>query len=128
MKKNNVNARIKRNMLAELSGNYFRDENSDFIIHLNRGRKDAIVGIQREDGVYTIIGNGKVYYLTLSGIENEISINEFLDILSLEALSKGKSHNYEFIKVKDNESIWIMNAETMNALWNTMLLFDTRKL
>lgn len=113
-------------MLAELSGSYFKDENSDFIIHLNSGGKDALVGIQREDGVYTVIGNEKIYYLTLSGIESEISINEFLDILSRETLSKGKSYKYEFIKVKANESIWIMNADTMNALWNTMLLFDTR--
>ncbi|EDM35227.1 hypothetical protein PBAL39_13382 [Pedobacter sp. BAL39] len=126
VKKINVNARIRRNMLAELSGSYFKDENSDFIIHLNSGGKDALVGIQREDGVYTVIGNEKIYYLTLSGIESEISINEFLDILSRETLSKGKSYKYEFIKVKANESIWIMNADTMNALWNTMLLFDTR--
>lgn len=109
-------------MLDQLSGNYYRDENSDIIQHLNSNRKNALVGIQREDGVYTIIGVEKIYYMTLSGIEGEIFIGDFLAILNQITLRLGKTAEYEFIKINELESVWVMNSQTLNALWNTMLL------
>jgi hypothetical protein len=126
MKGKNIKARIKRNMLAELSGKYFIDEEADLVKDLNRRGKNAFLGIQREDNIYTIIGEDKIYYSTSLDNEYEISINEFLEILSREALRSGKFQSFEFVNIKNDIYIWVMNAQTMNALWNTMLLFDTR--
>lgn len=122
MKNINIAARIKRNMLDQLSGKYYRDKNSDIIRHLNSDKRNAIVGIQQEDGIYTIIGDEKIYYKTLSGAEGEILIGDFLKILNETTLRLGKKVEYEFIKVNEWESVWVMNTQTMLALWNTMLL------
>lgn len=126
MKNINIKARIKRNMLDQLSGNYYRDKNSDIIRHLNSNKRNAIVGIQQEDGIYTIIGDEKIYYKTLLGAEGEILIGDFLKILNETTLRLGKKVEYEFIKINERESVWVMNTQTMLALWNTMLLLYDR--
>lgn len=113
-------------MLDQLSGNYYRDKNSDIIRHLNSNKRNAIVGIQQEDGIYTIIGDEKIYYKTLLGAEGEILIGDFLKILNETTLRLGKKVEYEFIKINERESVWVMNTQTMLALWNTMLLLYDR--
>ena len=120
----NIKNRIRRNMLDKLAGKYYKNESSDIILHLNSKEKKGIVGIQREDGIYTIIGTEKIYYLTTSGIEGEISIDNFLTILKETAMKYGKKAQYEFIKINETNSIWVMNIQTMNALWNTMLYIN----
>ncbi|GGH31453.1 hypothetical protein FAZ19_22470 [Sphingobacterium alkalisoli] len=122
MKSVNIKARIKRNLLDKLSGKYYRDEGSDIIQYLNKNNVKALVGIQQDDGIYTIIGTEKIYYLTPSMTKGEIVIGDFLTILNQVALTFGKSEKYEFIKVNEHDYVWVMNLETMNALWNTMLL------
>ncbi|GGH32930.1 hypothetical protein FAZ19_23465 [Sphingobacterium alkalisoli] len=122
MKSVDIKARIKRNLLDKLSGKYYRDESSDIIQYLNKNNVKALVGIQQDDGIYTIIGTEKIYYLTPSMTKGEIVIGDFLTILNQVALTFGKSEKYEFIKVNEHDYVWVMNLETMNALWNTMLL------
>jgi hypothetical protein len=122
MEKVNLKARIKRNMLDKLSGNYYLGEDSGLVNRLNSLKKSALVGIQREDGVYTVIGKERVYYSNLSGIEGEIAIEDFLAILQKNALSLGKTAPYEFVPINKREVIWVMNVQVMNALWNTLLL------
>lgn len=122
MKKINIKARIRRNKLDSLAGESYRAENSEIVQYLNSKNKKAILGIQREDGIYTIIGEEYIYYSTKSGIEGSIENKYFLDILSKNATSLGKSGDFEFIKVNEKYYVWLQNAETMNALWNTILL------
>lgn len=124
MKEVNLKARIKRNMLDILSGKSFRDENSEIIQHLNENGANALVGIQREDGIYTIIGVEKIYYMTPLMTKSDIPIGEFLSILTKNAMTHGKKSTYEFVEISEKNTAWVMNAETMNALWNTMLLLD----
>ncbi len=119
MKNINLRARIKRNKLDILTGKHFRDENSEIIKDFNSKNRKALVGIQREDGIYTIIGDENIYYLTISGKEGEISIADLLRILRKITFEQGKDENYKFVKINDNDSIWILNNETLNALWNT---------
>jgi len=109
-------------MLDKLSGNYYLDEESGLVNQLKSLKKSALVGIQREDGVYTVIGEETIYYLTPSGVEGEIAIEDFLAILQKNALSLGKTAPYEFVEINEREFIWVMNGGVMNALWNTMLL------
>ncbi len=122
IKINILKARIRRNMLDKLSEMHYRDENSLLIQRLNNSGKQALVGIQREDGTYTALGHGTVYYAIASGFENEISIGIFLNILRENALLNGKGEKYEFIKVSEGDFVWVMNIKVMSALWNTMQL------
>ncbi|RKO72602.1 hypothetical protein D7322_07350 [Sphingobacterium puteale] len=124
MEEANLKARIKRNMLDILSGKSFRDETSEIIKHLNKSDANAFVGIQREDGIYTIIGAEKIYYMTPLMTKGDMPIGEFLSVLTKNAMTLGKTSTYEFVKISENNTVWVMNAETMNALWNTMLLLD----
>lgn len=120
---NGVKARIKRNKLIDLAGDHFRDEHSE-IVQLLKGRGyDALLGIQREDGVYTIIGEKALYYSTATGFEGTIALEDFKAILTRNAMSKGKSAVYEYVKIDESSEVWVKNAYTMNALWNTMLMF-----
>jgi len=122
MKKGILQARIRRNGLAKLAGPYYLDEDASLVNQLNSLQKGALVGIQREDGVYTVLSEEKIYYLTPSGEEGEIAIGDFLVVLQKNALSLGKTAPYEFVQLSGGEMIWVMNAQVMNALWNTLLL------
>jgi hypothetical protein len=125
MKRINLKARIKRNMLDKLSGENYRDEHSEIIQNLNNLGADILVGIEREDGVYTLIGSETIYYMTSSMIQEKCSIKDFLGILQAAAMTNGKMVTYEFVKINKNVSVWVMNAQVMNALSNTMLLLDS---
>lgn len=124
MKRINLKARIKRNMLDTLSGENYRDEHSEIIQYLNNMGADILVGIEREDGIYTLIGTETIYYMTSLMVQEKLSVKDFLCILQATTMTNGKMATYEFIKINENASVWVMNAQVMNALWNTMLLLD----
>ena len=111
-------------MLDKLSGNYYVAEHSPIITQLNAVNKHALVGIQRADGIYTVIGPDNVYYSTPSGTEGEIIIRDLLNILRENAWRLGKTANYEFVAINETDVIWVMNPHVMFALWNTLLLLD----
>jgi hypothetical protein len=125
MKKGALRARIRRNGLATLAGNYYLDEEAGLVSQLNSLQKGALVGIQRVDGVYTVLGEERIYYLTPSGVAGEIAIGDFLVILQEHALSLGKTAPYEFVPLSGGELVWVMNGQVMSALWNTLLLLHS---
>jgi len=125
MKKGILKVRIRRNGLAKLAGPCYLDEDASLVNQLNSRKKDALVGIQRADGVYTVLGAERIYYLTPSGVEGEITIEDFLAILQKNALSLGKTAPYEFAALNERTLIWVMNGQVMNALWNTLLLLHS---
>ena len=98
MNLNILKSKIKRNNLGEYAADYFRDDTSQIVSFLNKEGKSALFGIQREDGIYTIIGEKSVYYSTVSGKTGEISLSEFSEILHHNAMQKGKGGNFEFLK------------------------------
>ena len=118
----NLKTRIRRNQLDVLAGENYRDENSEIVSYLNISNNEALLGIQREDGIYTIFAKENIYYSTVSGVEGNIPHKAFLDILKRNALNLGKTGRFEFVKVNETGSIWVFNGKTMNALWNTILL------
>ncbi len=121
MIKINLKAKIRRNHLDTTVGEYFRDENSEIVRKLNYTNKKALLGIERNDGLYTIIGEEHVYYSTVLGAEGFIEHLFLLKILHQNALKLGKQGQFEFIQVNEDDFIWMLNAYTMNALWNTLL-------
>jgi hypothetical protein len=122
MKKINLEARIRRNKFDELAGAYYRDESSEIVKHLKNLSKNALLGIQRDDETYTIIGEEYIYYSTTLGGMSEIIHKNFLDILQENALSQGKAVQFEFVCVNETDCIWLMNVQTMNAIWNVVML------
>jgi hypothetical protein len=74
--------------------------------------------------VYTVLGEESIYYLTPSGVEGEIAIEDFLAILRKNALALGKTARHEFVALPERELIWVMNGQVMSALWNTLLLLN----
>lgn len=122
MKETIIKARIKRNLFMELAGSDFRDGDADIIKYLNSVNKQSIIGIQRKDGIYTVIGERCIYYLTPLGVEGEISFEAFLDILRQNGLSLGKGGKFEFVNVNERDAVWLKDGPTMSAMWNTLLL------
>ncbi|OWP74026.1 hypothetical protein [Flavobacterium oreochromis] len=127
MRLNVLKAKIERNNLLTNAGKYFIDETSGTIKELNEQEKKALVGIQNKDkGVYTIIGEQFVYYLTSSGKCGKISHDEFIDALHENACRIGKGYlkfkfMYKNIVVNNKDKVWLHNANTMFSLWNTIL-------
>lgn len=121
---NIIRARIKRNKFDFCAGEFYKDNDSDFITELKQKGFPALVGIKRNDGIYTVLGNDFIYYRSSSGIEGQIQHGDFLKNLRDITLKNGKSANYEFIEIKEDCSIWVLNIYTMNAMWNTLLLLN----
>ena len=122
MKINILKARIKRNKLVERAGEFYRDENSKIVTDLVLQNKGAILGIQRDHNVYTILGDSFVYFGTLDGKKEKISLNDFRKILMRETKIGGKTAEYEFLEVDKNKSIWVCNKYCMSSLWNTVFV------
>lgn len=127
MKNINIKARIKRNQFDVLAGEFYQDENTQIIKELNLQGKKALLGIQREDKIYTVIGESSVYYSTNLGVEGEISHEEFLKFLQKNAINLGKKGIFEFVSINEQDVIWVLNGPTMNAMWNTILLLHNNK-
>ncbi|WP_430409549.1 hypothetical protein [Kordia sp.] len=125
MKINILKARIKRNNLEKNAGHYFVDETSAIINLLKKEGKEVLLGIHRKDGVYTILEKKFVYYSTASGHKDQIQLNKFSDILQSNALKKGKFFSsYKYVKLDNNERVWLKNQATMESLWNTILWLE----
>ncbi len=130
MQLNILKAKVKRNGLQESAGKYFRDETSEIIESLNKKGKTALVGIQNGNGIYTILGEEFVYYSIMSGDQKEMRIKDFSELLHINALNTGKwqfkwkKSKYEFLKISDQEKIWLHNKSTMESLWNTVLWLE----
>jgi hypothetical protein len=125
MEKSSIQARIKRNKFDELAGEFYRDDSSDIIKEMINEGKKVFCGIQNNNGVYTIIGERSVYYTTITGSKGEIPHSAFIKILRENALSLGKKGKFEFVDINEHDSIWVYNPETMNAMWNLLLLFES---
>lgn len=122
MKPINIKARIKRNKLDIVAGKNYRNEESEIVKYLRKTNKDAILGIENENGLYTILGEEKVYYRNKNGVEGDISLKTILEILKANALSQAKHGEFDFLKIDEDNSIWLIDPQVMNAMWNTMLL------
>lgn len=118
----NIKARINRNKLIENAGQSYRGENSDVVRYVRGMNGDGLLGIQRSDGIYAIVGTHYIYHLKTNGEEKKISHEDFLEILRRNALSSGKTSEFEFLNLSGRDAIWLMNVHTMNGIWNTVLL------
>ncbi len=124
MKLNILKARIKRNMLIESAGVHFRDEKSPIVTALNEEGKKALVGIQKANEIYTILGEQFVYFSTDADTNGQMPIEIFSHELHLNGLIKGKGGKFEFIKTSNQKVIWLQDTDTMFALWNTVLWLE----
>lgn len=125
MKKNILKARIKRNNLEKHAGNHFVDESSKIINTLKDEGKRVLLGIQKNEDVYTVLGEKYVFYSTLNGNKGKFTLSEFSEILHNNALKKGKVFaRYNYVAINSDEKIWLKNKSTMKSLWNTILWLE----
>lgn len=124
MVQRNIKARVKHNMFDVLAGSNFRDETSEIITHLNSIGQKALLGMEREDGIYTIMGEDHIYYLTPERIAGQIPHKDFLKILHKNAMSLGKKAQFDYVPVNEKDVVWVKDAYTMNAMWNTIMMLD----
>lgn len=122
MKINIIKARVKRNQLEELAGLFYCDNESLFIKELRNNGLNAILGIKKDDSTYTVIGEDYVYYLTKSRKHSKITHLDFNQLLSKNAMKLGKAGDFEYVPINNQDTIWVANAQIMNALWNTSML------
>ena len=126
MKMNNLNRRIEKNQLAKLAGEYFVDTNSTLIRDLRKQGLDVFVGIRKDEHTWTILGDHIVIYSTINENFGKTTIDEFLECLKSYTLARGKSENYEYIRLGDDE-IWVDKPAVMTALWNTALFLRDKE-
>lgn len=129
MKLSVLKAKVNRNYLIKYAGKYYVDETSEIIKQLNAQGKSALLGIQNKKGVYTIIGEQFVYYLTSSGKSGEIRLKEFTNELHHNGCRIGTGYlkfkfMYKNIVLSNNDKVWLHNSNTMFSLWNTILWLE----
>lgn len=112
-------ARVKRQKINVHAGRYFKDDSSELINSLKNEGKKALIGIGRDDGVYTVLGEEYVYYCTTSGKKYEMLLQEFSDAISHNAIMKRKWRRFKYMKV-NGEKVWLHNRLTMYGLMNVM--------
>ena len=117
MEYSSVEARARRNRLDELAGENYRDKCSDIVSKLKNEGKYPYLGIQNDDGCYTIVGQNCCYIMTDQGVSMEIAHDKFLNILRENAMKLGKQANFEYVSIDENGAAWLKDGQTMNAMW-----------
>lgn len=121
MKLEVVEARAKRSKLIELAGRDYRDSSSEIVAKLNRENQRAFLGIQHDNGPYTIIGSDRLFLSTPAGMEFSVSHSEFLNAMQSTGMDRGKGGEFEYVPVGEGHSVWVKDGPTMCALWNIVL-------
>lgn len=122
---NYLKKRIELNNLKKNARNHFVDESSKIVNTLKDEGKKALLGIQKNVDIYTILGEKYVFYSTLNGNKGKLTLSEFSDVLHDNALKKGKIFaKYKYVKINSDEKIWLKNKSTMKSLWNTLLWLE----
>lgn len=121
-----INARIKRFGVDVIFGEYYQDENSEIVKYLASQNKKVLVGIQRPDGIYTIIGEYSIYYSTTTNEEYEISHEEFLEIGESYVDFMKKGNKIDFLDIKDSNRVWVCHSGVMLGIAGILVLFRNR--
>lgn len=121
-----LKAKAEKYYLIKYAGKYYIDETSEIVKQLNMQGEKALLGIQNKKGAYTIIGVQFVHYLTASGIRGKILLEDFTDEIHENACRIGAGYLkrkflFKNIVLNNNDKVWLHNAETMFALWDTIL-------
>lgn len=130
MNLNVLEAKIKRNNLVKHAGKFYIDRNSELIKKINAQGNNALFGIQNvKKGVYTVVGEQYVYYLTSKGISGKILLKEFIGELHENGCRIGTGYLkfkffYKNIVLKNNDKVWLHNSDTMFSLWNTIIWLE----
>lgn len=130
MNKIELKNRTKKYSLIENAGKYYVDETSEIVKKLNSEGKNVLVGIQnKKKGVYTILGERFVYYLTSSGKTGQVLNGKFSDELHENGCRIGKGYLkfkllYKNIVLSNKDKVWLYNAKTMFSLWSTIIWLE----
>ncbi len=117
-----VEARAKRQRLAELAGQHYRDASSSIVKRLSGDERKAFFGIENDQGQSIILGSHCVFIRTVEGDDVELLHADFSEALHANAMKLGKRADYEFVPLGNGRTAWLKDEQTMCALWNIALL------
>ena len=115
----NLNARLTRNRFREVAGEYFQYDGSPLLEELNSDGINALVGIQRGDGAYTILSYDQLHYRTDDGTVGSIDYKDILEKFRDISFDNGKKKKYEYF-IFEKDRIWFHNESVFCAFWNTV--------
>ncbi len=125
MKLGVLKAKVRRNGFIISAGKYYKDESSEVITMLKSKGEKALIGIQKKNGIYTVIGEDFIHYLTPTGKHGKIFLNEFVKELE-QSLSRKKPSflmswlTHRNIVLSNNDKVWLRNSDVTYTLWNTI--------
>ena len=113
-----IEAKAKRQRLAELAGQHYRDASSSIVKRLSGDERKAYFGIENDRGQSTILGSHCVFVRTVEGETIELSHSDFTAALHANGMKLGKRADMEFVPLGNDRTAWLKDAQTMCALWS----------
>ncbi len=120
-----LKAKVRRNGFIISAGKYYKDESSEIVKKLKSKGEKALIGIQKKNGIYTVIGQDFIHYLTPNGKHGKILLNEFIKELE-QNLSRKKTSwlmsrlTHRNIVLSNSDKVWLCNSDVLYTLWNTI--------
>lgn len=121
-----VLVRAKRNNIQSLAGASYCGPESFLVRQLSAKGIGAILGIQNDIGLYTVICFEGLAVKNLVGDEVLIAFDEILPRLQENGMLVGKGGNFEFVDFGNNGRVWMKDGPTMCAIWNLALLLGKK--
>ncbi|MFT3778997.1 MAG: hypothetical protein QM772_12100 [Ottowia sp.] len=122
--KEGLKRRLDKNQLLSLAGASIRQADGELAKNVTERHGDNILFLmESDDGLYFSLGERGIYALTSNGEHKRYSFEDFLSMLRLNSLSRGKSGVSDFIS-DDKDKVWVKDPETMNSIWNTILFMQ----
>jgi len=119
-----IERRAERNGFIKNAGINYLDRSSSLIKDLNNRNKITYLGIQHEDGVYTVLSLEALLFSTKKGTTHEINYSDFRELARYNFIEKGKTKNTSFLKIDEETKIWVKNSEMLIAILNLIILID----
>jgi hypothetical protein len=119
-----VIARAERNNLAKLAGSAFRDPNADIIAELKARNFDAVLGLENEQGQFTVLAMEGIIVKNAVGAEHVIPFNDAILPLQKNAMAMGKGGSFEYVQFGEFGEVWMKDGPTMCAIWNIAMMMQ----
>ena len=122
MRMNMLKGRIARSKLEEKAAGDYEGLEGELVQQLQKQGKKVLVGIQHEEGAYTLLGEDGLYYCTIDGEEGVMdytTLFEAFRVFRFNSFARG----YEWMPIPSAEgtkekTIWLKDGYVLTALWN----------
>lgn len=122
MRINILKGRIARSRLEEYAGGDYEGLQGELVQQLQKQGKKVLVGIQNEEGMYTLLGEDGLYYCDSNGEEGKLDYSTLLEAFRRFRFN-GFVRGHEWMPIQTTDTlpettIWLKDGYVLNALWN----------